>query len=452
VGRGSGISIADLFIRSSAKTGVWCAITGAAVNYYYHYGFTDAICAASGVKDEKYKLWDKTERITVDDGFLVGAGIGLGVGVVSAVLLRGSPVRWWTRCIGMTNLGAFAGIAASNGYFHYTGERQKSVQALNDWKHRRNLEFHWVYWNKLLMSKLSLPAQAYVMYNGIFHAARLPDEALQNPQKYGLGLITDSSLPKKEEKKEEAKKEEEAKKDESKATNATNATTPPKAPEKPGYYRKPSDVTRWLEKLDVDEQVNHTAKLENERQEYLKEIEYLLHVIGKKRYELCHLPENTDQEERKHRDRELQLINIVYYRLRKSADQLDGQIRLEQLTLQQKKAWKSEEDAPTTWTPSTSGLDLETFEPKLCVKEFKNTTDELAKEIKNFEHKSTCKTNSAEEKERAKKDLDDGRLLLKAADKVQFELEKKVKKQEPKVEKVGAKEKTPPENMEPSKP
>jgi hypothetical protein len=67
----------------------------------------------------------------------------------------------------MMNLGGCAGITASNAYFQYTGERARSALALEQWRRRRNLEFHWLYWNKLVMSSLSKPVQAYIMYQGI---------------------------------------------------------------------------------------------------------------------------------------------------------------------------------------------------------------------------------------------------------------------------------------------
>ena len=65
------------------------------------------------------------------------------------MFLRRVPIAWWTKFVGMSNIGAFCGVEGSHAWFHYKGERQPAVAALEEWHKRRNLEFHWIYWNKV---------------------------------------------------------------------------------------------------------------------------------------------------------------------------------------------------------------------------------------------------------------------------------------------------------------
>lgn len=456
VGPASVISIPSLFIRASARAGVWCAAAGAAANWYYHHAFTLPISAASGVKDEKWKLWEKTERYTVDDGFLAGAGIGLVSGLVSAIALRRGAIPWWARCVGMANIGGFVGIAGSNAYFQYTGERQKSVLALEQWRLRRNLEFHWIYWNKLLLSSLPVPVQAYVMWNGIFHAARLPEEVLTKPEKYNYGMISDTSLPAKKtdtsEKSDKTEKSAAAEKTSTDNGAASDSSTASKAVSEKyngkGHYRKARDIAETLKGANIEGWEKNLVELEQERQSLLKEAEYIAYGIARREYEYCHL-QNADADERERLLREVQLMKIVFNRLRMEADERDRRMFFGRVSLAQKKAWDSDEDTPASWTRSITHH--EGHEPQLSIKEFNKIREQLVKEIKSFEEKAKDSKTTAEQKEQAKVDLDDGRLLLRAADRVHYELEKKAEKSDAKEVKVHTKAK-PPENMEPSKP
>ena len=45
------------------------------------------------------------------------------------------------------------------------------------------------------MSKLSVPAQGYVILNGIFKSNSIPEEAYQTPEKYGIVGIAAAPEP-----------------------------------------------------------------------------------------------------------------------------------------------------------------------------------------------------------------------------------------------------------------
>jgi hypothetical protein len=102
------------------------------------------------------------------------------------LFMRRASVPRWTRLLGMMNIGASTGIVVSQAYFQYTGERQKALKELDRQRRRRALEFHHIFWNKLLMARFDPLIQQYVRHNGIFRAYHIPADVYQTPDKYGL--------------------------------------------------------------------------------------------------------------------------------------------------------------------------------------------------------------------------------------------------------------------------
>ncbi|KAF9696911.1 hypothetical protein EKO04_004806 [Ascochyta lentis] len=123
-----------LFTRSSANLGLWAGVLGATANWYYHSRFTSvAVSQNNAVKP--WKLYERTKSFTVDDGCLVGASVGLAASIPALLV-----IPRWTRCLGLVNIGASAGILGAHGYLQYTGERQKAYVRLERGFKRRSLE------------------------------------------------------------------------------------------------------------------------------------------------------------------------------------------------------------------------------------------------------------------------------------------------------------------------
>jgi hypothetical protein len=411
VGATPRISAPALFVRSSAKAGIWCALLGATVNWYYHYAFTGPVVALTKIEQKQgWKIWEKTDKYTVDDGFLAGAGAGLALGVAGAVLMRRSPVSWSSKILGMVNIGACAGIAASNGYFQYTGERQKAVAALEEWRKRRHLEFHWIYWNRVFMSRLSPLAQGYVIVNGIFRTSLLPEEALQSPEKYGIPGIVDTP--------------------ESGTAANTDDTSNHDQPDDDGYlsyYKPPYDYLENLREINVQGTLKVLEDIEKEKQQWLREAEYILSQMARKEYEFCHM-DLSDTQEKQRREREFQLLEVTYNRFRLKADELDRRILLWNKSLQHKALLGSDDDVQSEWIPALALCKPDTHDPSLSIEEFKVLQDQFVAEIKQFEQQISASTSSAQEKRHAKKNLEQARMLLRAADRLNFDFEKAMKK------------------------
>lgn len=394
VGYNSGLSGPALFVKSSARAGIWCAAVGAAVNTYYHYTFTKPVIALSGIESTPFQVWEKSEKYTVDDGLLAGAGIGLA----SAVFLRRAPIGWWTKFVGMSSIGAFCGVVGSHSWFHYKGERQPAVAALEEWNKRRNLEFHWIYWNKVLMSKLSVPAQGYVILNGIFKSNSIPEEAYQTPEKYGIVGIAAA----------------------------------PEAVPYVGYYVSAYDPAENLRNIDVDHTREKIAEMESEGTKLRKEGDYILSELVRRHYDYCH-DRPTEEDQRQQRQREIMLLEMCFNRLVADAEKLERKIMLWELSLQQKIAWESpagKDDKIGKWTPKIR-VDPARYIPNLCIGEATKIREQLMKDVQNFE--ATYKRATGHSKENTRKDLEEAKILLRAADQLVSELEEKAKLREGKI-------------------
>ncbi|KAF2281514.1 uncharacterized protein EI97DRAFT_454696 [Westerdykella ornata] len=407
VGIPNTLPVPALFIRASAKAGIWCAAIGAAVNFYHHHEFTKPIGAVLNVPVE-WKLWERTEKYTVDDGFLAGAGMGLGIGLVSSLFLKRSPLRWWTRCMGMANMGAFVGIAGSNAYFQYTGERQKAVAVMQQWRRRRSLEFHHIYWDKLLLTRLSVPVQAYVVLNGIFRAASLPEEAVDTPEKYGLVVYlsppTDSTT-----------------------ASAPESETPTEAQTAPQqvkpYYLPVTDYADSLRAIDVPAMSQELANLEESRTSLKAELNLLAHQLARDRRDLA-FNEFPDKDERQLRSAEAHLRLMIFARLMSALEDVNRRLYYTSVYLQHREALDSKKQDVQAWVPEYHARQsVGRVEPKRALAQANQLREQLVGEIRMFEEQVRGNAGSAEVREMTKRNLDEGRMLLRAADRIAWRLE-----------------------------
>jgi len=303
----------------------------------------------------------------------------------------------------MTNIGACAGIVGAHGYFQYTGERQKAYTCLDRSLKRRSLEFWAIFWDKQLMARFNPLVQQYIRHNGIWYTYHLPHKVLDQPDNYGGGTV--------------------------KKKTSTDAQASEQPPEEKPYYTQPYDYANNLRQIDAELTRSKINDLEIETEALLKEAEYLLYVAAQKEYEYCHL-KNMDADERQVRLQEIQLLRIAYNRVHVAANANDVKITKWEKSLKHKllfEAHSSGEDTLEAWLPATTRVDHKTHDPTLSIQEMEKCSTEISAGVKRFEE--LCKHPGYEQrqKERWKKDLEDGRTMLKAVDHVLWELEKKRK-------------------------
>ncbi|KAJ4378139.1 hypothetical protein N0V83_000972 [Neocucurbitaria cava] len=323
---------------------------------------------------------------------------------IPTLFMRRPAIPRWSRCLGMANIGACAGIVGAHGYFQYTGERQKAYKRLERRLKRRSLEFWAIFWDKTLMAQFNPIIQQYVRHNGIWYTHHLPDEIYEQPEDYGRRLI-------------KRKKAE------------PNAMAPADAevqPEEPAYYTQPFDYADDLRQIDAEATLEKIEELEAEKVALLEEAEYLLFINARKEHEYCHLGE-IDDDERQTRLQEIHLVEIAYNRLRGAAHSIEVRLEKWRLSLQHKAIWEAAEsgdDKVVDWLPKSARIDFYSHSPTLSIQEMEKFQTQIAAEVQRFEELVTDHRYSKERRDRWKKDLEDGRILLRAADYVVFELER----------------------------
>lgn len=390
-----------LFIRSSAKLGLWAAVMGAAANWYYNSRFTSVVLSQGDNEVASWKLFERTKSLTVDDGCLVGAGLGLAASV-PALFMRRLAIPRWTRCLGLANVGACAGMLGAHGYLQYTGDRKKAYARLSRRLQRRSLEFWALFWDKKTMAQLNPLVQLYVRHNALWYAQQLPDTAFEQSEDHDAISAGSRDL-------------------------SPHADSPDVAYayEDQSYYLPPFDYAEDLKYINVE--ATH-AKIEEHEAEIaalLKEAEFILFVSARRQYEYCHL-QNADDEERRQRLEELQLLQITYNKLRSAAEQLQSRLINWRMSLQHKAIMDSPAPTKTSiaaWLPPTSH-DFTTHDPTLSLQELERTQAALDAEIKSFEASIAHPGYPRHRKERWRADLEDGRALLRGADRIAWEFEK----------------------------
>jgi hypothetical protein len=399
------ISRTALFVRASGRLGIWALAVGAAANVSYHHAFTALVLAQDVEHPQPPRLYDKTDKHTAEDGCLIGAAAGL-MAFVPTLWMRRPTVSWWARMTGLVNLGACTGLVASHVYFQYTGERQKALEELDRQRRRRMLEFHHIFWDKMLMQRFNPLVQAYIRHNAIFRAYHLPAELLDQPDQFVV-------LP----------------------TPTTRASvSADQAAENAAYYVAAPNWSDHLKALDVDTIEAEIEDYERDKIALSKEAEYMAYHLTVKQYEFVHAKHPT-QQDKQIRTRELQLLAIVYNRLRAQADEVDRRIVAGRNWLRQKAAMDA------AWPRSAWLADHPTVEhvdrhnPTASIAEMEKLQDQFTNEVKIFESKVRSQAyEDVNKRGKWKKDLEDARTMLLATDRIIWELQNMVPKHQGKNE------------------
>ncbi|KAF3002058.1 hypothetical protein E8E13_009146 [Curvularia kusanoi] len=390
-----------LFIRSSAKLGLWAGVLGVAADWYYHSRFTSAVFAQRKQEAAPWKLYEKAKGLTIDDGCLVGAGLGLAASI-PALLMRRLAAPRWTRCLGLANIGACAGMLATHGYLSYTGERKEAYARLNRQLERRSIAFWDLFWDKKAMAGFNPLIQLYIRHNALWYAQQLPDSAFDQADYQDADSVQ--------------------------SQDSASYTTSPEsvyAQDDQSYYLPPFDYAEDLKYISVDATYAKIEEHEAEIAALLKEAEFILYVSAHRQYEYCHL-QDADDEERRQRLEELQLLQITYNKLRSAAEQLQSRLINWRMSLQHKSIMDSSEPAKVSiaaWLPRSTH-DFKTHNPALAIQELERTQAALDAEVRSFESSIAYPGYTKEKKDRWRMDLEDGRSLLRVADKIVWEFEK----------------------------
>lgn len=401
VAPGYTLSRPALFIRASAKLGVWAGVLGTAANWYYHSSFTSVVVSQQNDVVKPWQLYERTKSLTVDDGCLSGAGLGLAASLPT-LFSRRLAIPRWTRCLGLLSIGACAGILGAHGYLQYTGERRKAYARLERRMKSRSLVLWALFWDKRMMAQFNPLVQLYIRNNALWYAQQLPDAAFERTDGYDIGPAGSQA-----------------------SDLYTSASDSTYTQEEHSYYIPPFDYADDLKHISVEATYLKLEEYEAEIKALLKEAEFMLFVSAHRQYEYCHL-QNADDEERRQRLEELQLLQITYNNLRSAAEQLQSRLINWRISLQH----KSILDAPTSisssvaaWLPKTTH-DFTTHDPALSIQELARTQAILDAEVKSFEADLTHPGYSKQKRDRWRADLEDGRSLLRVTDKIVWELEK----------------------------
>ncbi|KAH3917749.1 hypothetical protein HBH56_044350 [Parastagonospora nodorum] len=394
------ISKTALFIRSSARLGLWAGALGAAVNWYYYNAFLGVVASEKSLEVIPRKLYAWTDTRTVDDGALAGAALGFAASIPTLFMRRPAIPRW-TRCLGMTNIGACAGLLGAHGYLQYNGERQKAYKRLERRLRARSFEFWRLASDLELMSQFDPVMQHFIRHNGVLHAAHFAFDMYEKPGHDAVDAPQAIT-----------------------ATDNPGASVPTEPPQEIGaYYVTPIDYVENLANIHVGTTRAKMQELEAEKQTLLKEAEYLLYMNAQQQYTYCHKPE-MDEEERQRRRQEIHLCEITYNRLRSMADGIDIRLCKWRQSLQHKLASDAGNDSLDSWLPESNTIDFKTHDPTLAIQEMENFQVQIEEEVFMFEQFLTEPGHTEQQRERCRRDLEDARILLKAVDGVVWELEK----------------------------
>ncbi|KZM22939.1 uncharacterized protein EKO05_0004921 [Ascochyta rabiei] len=391
-----------LLIRSSAKLGLWAGVLGATANWYYHSRFTSLVLSQKNDAVKPWKLYERTESLGVDDGCLVGAGVGLAASVPTLFMRRLLVIPRWTCCLGLANIGACAGIVGVYGYLQYTGERQKARVRLERQLKRRTLEFWDLFWDKKTMAQFNPLIQLYIRHNAFWYSQQSPDTASEHAEEHA------SDAP------------------DLRESNVYVSTSDDNSVhEDQSYYIPPFDYADDLKHIGVEATYAKIEEHEVEIAALLKEAEFILFISARRQYEYCHL-KDADDEERRQRLEELQLLQITYNKIRSAAEQLQSRLINWRMSLQHKAILDASTPADSSlaaWLPKTAH-DFSKHNPALSLQELERTQAAIDAEVRSFEAGIAYPGYAKAKKDRWRLDLEDGRSLLRVADKLVWELEK----------------------------
>ncbi|RYO43266.1 hypothetical protein AA0111_g744 [Alternaria arborescens] len=360
------LSRAAVFIRASARLGVWTGVAGAALNWYYYSAFAKVVVSQKVPEINDWKLYERTKSYTVDDGALAG-------------------------------------------------ERQEAYKHLGRQLKRRSLEFWAIFWDAEMMTSLDPIMQQYVRHNGFWYTRWLPEEVFDR-EVHASEPFAGSEAP--------------------------AAITEAPVEEQPPFYIAPIEYAEDLRQIDVQSTKARIEAMEADRQELLKEAEYLLFVNAQQQYEYCHL-DTMDEEERHRRLQEIHVVDIAYNRLRAAAYEIDVKLIHWRMSLKHKLVWEiattatpatssistsmmtTRTDALADWLPAPQALtSFATHKPTYSMGEIEKLHWQIAAEVKRFEEGCRDERYTKEKRERWRRDAEDGSRILRAADHVLWRLMK----------------------------
>ena len=186
------------------------------------------------------------------------------------------------------------------------------------------------------------------------------------------------------------------------------------------FYIEPIDYAADVKRINVDDTWSRINEMQVEREVLLEEAEYLLFINAQQQYEYCHM-DTMDDDERQRRLQEIHLVEIAYNRLRSAADALDIKIIHWRMSLQHKVGW---EKSPTDWLPEPQLIHFASHKPSFSMLEMGRMQTQIDSEVKRFEEGCADARYPQDRRERWRKDAEDGRVLLNAADHVLYRMEK----------------------------
>ena len=258
-----------------------------------------------------------------------------------------------------------------------------------------------MYWDKEFMARLDPIMQHYVRHNAVWYTQLLPEEAFEQQEDYVRRTVESE-----------------------KRTSTAEAPLEQRYGE-PAYYL-PGDYAKELDYIDAEKTLARIAELEVERKELLEEAEYLFFVNAQQKYEYCHL-KDMDDEECKRRLQEIHLASTAYERLRCAANAIDVKLVHWRMSLQHKAASTSSvatDDQVAGWLPKPELIDFRTHSPTFSILEMEHLHATIAAEVNKFEECAAYAAYPQAKREKWKRDAEDGRVLLRAAEHVIFRLEK----------------------------
>jgi len=383
-------------------------VAGAALNWYYYSSFADVLVSTNVSEVKPWKLYERTKKYTIDDGALAGAALGLAVSVPS-LLMRRPAIPRWTRCLGMTNIGACAGVLGAHVSFQYTGERQQAYKQFGRHVKRRSFEFESIFWDPELMASLDPIMQQYVRHKSLWYTRWLPEEAFERAEQ-DVQLENSSSEP-----------------------MAVSATP---VEQQPPFYTTPVDYAEDLRRIDIESTLATMETMEVDKRELLREAGYLLYINAQQKYDHCHM-EFTDEDERQDLLRQIHLVDVSYVSLRNAAHDIDVKLTQWRMCLRHKTIWEAGSTTATgtdrlaDWvpepqciSPTTGAIVPATHKPTYSIGELERIHWQTSAEVKTFEDGWKDDRHPRDKRERWKKDAEDGRKLLRAADAVLLRLHK----------------------------
>ncbi|XPS96491.1 hypothetical protein M3J09_005759 [Ascochyta lentis] len=252
------------------------------------------------------------------------------------------------------------------------------------------------------MAQFNPLIQSYVRHNALWYSQHPPDTANERVEERGFGATEPGELN----------------------TNVSTSNGTYEY-EDDSYYIPPFDYAEDLKRIDVESTYVIIEEHEAEIAALLKEAEFILFICAHKQYEYCHL-KDADEGERRQRLEKLQLLQNTYSKFRSAAEQLQSRLIGWQMSLQHKAILEAStpvDNSIAVWLPKTTH-DFTTHDPALSIQGLEETRVSLGAEVKIFEARIAHSGLEKAKQDDWRLSLENGRSLLRVADKLVWEFEK----------------------------